>query len=256
MWLRDILSSLRRRWYVVIVLLVVTAGLCWIVRQSVASTYRSYASLVLMPPPSTVGPGGNPFLFLGGLTQALDVLSAEVSAADTADSILAAHPGVSYTAEPDRSSSGAIIRVSVSGGDPDQVSAALHDSITLVHTTLTSIQDKQQVADGSRIGLMTLVVDEQPTEDTKAKTLGAAAMAAAGIIFSILLTGLIDGRLLAQAEARKSGRNSEESASQSTTTPSDPWSEEHKVKTRQTDRPDTGGVQQEVAGASFGTANE
>lgn len=256
MWLRDILSSLRRRWYIVIVLLIVTAGLCWIVRQSVASTYRSYASLVLMPPPSTVGPGGNPFLFLGGLTQALDVLSAEVSAADNADSILAAHPGVSYTAEPDRSSSGAIIRLSVSGGDPSQVSAALHDSITLIHTTLTSIQDKQDVAAASRIGLMTLVVDEQPTEDVKAKTLGVAALAAAGIVLSILLTGFIDGRLLSQAEARKSGLDPEESTTESTSLPPPHRITEQEPSTSRADKLNASGVQPEVAAASFGTANE
>lgn len=200
--MRDILFGLWRRWYFVVTFLLLTLGICLFIKQSVPSTYRAQGSLVLMPPSSTVGPEGNPFLFLGGMGQALDILSAEVSAADTAQPILDAYPGTAYIAEPDRSSSGSVIKLVVAGDDRNRVTSALHDVVALVPVTLTAMQDAQKVPDRSRIGLMTLVVADEPTEDTKTRTVSVVAVAGTGIALTVLLTGFIDGRLLARTLRR------------------------------------------------------
>lgn len=202
MWLRDMILGLWRRWYLVLAFLLVTLGLCFLVKQSVPATYRAQGSLVLMPPSSTVGPEGNPYLYLGGMGQALDILAAEVSAADSAKPILEAHPGTSYVAEPDRSSSGSVIRVTVEGANRTRVTEALKDVIALVPTTLTAMQDVQKVPPASRIGLMTLVVEDEPTEDNKTRTVTVLAAAGGGAALSVLLTGFIDGRLLARKQRR------------------------------------------------------
>jgi hypothetical protein len=203
MWLRDMISSLWRRWYVIVALLLITVGLCFLVKQSVPSTYRAHANLVLMPSTSTVGPEGNPFLALMGMGQALDILSVEVSASNSAEPFLRSYPGVSYVAEPDRGSSGSIIRVTVEGDNAERIIPALEDVVALVPKTLTAMQDEQKVPAASRIGLMTLVVDETPTEDSKAKSLAMISAASGGIALSILLTGFVDGRMLARAQTRK-----------------------------------------------------
>ncbi|WP_255769401.1 hypothetical protein [Pseudarthrobacter sulfonivorans] len=156
-----------------------------------------------MPPSSTVGPEGNPFLFLGGMNQALDILSVEMSGPDTAGPILSAHQGVSYVAEPDRSSSGSVIRLAVEGDNPDRVTAALRDVVALVPGVLTSMQDEQNVPEKARIGLMPLVLQDTPIEDTKTRTVSVVAVAGGGVAMSILLAGLIDGRLLARALRRE-----------------------------------------------------
>ncbi|WP_157370976.1 MULTISPECIES: hypothetical protein [Micrococcaceae] len=200
--MRDMISSLLRRWYVIAALLLLTVGLCLVVKQSFPSTYRAHASLVLMPPTSTVGPEGNPFLFLTGMGQILDILAVEVSTADTAPPFGQLYPGMSFVTEPDRGSSGSIIRVTVEGDDPSQVIPALEDVVALVPKTLTAMQDEQRVPTPSRVGLMTLVMDETPTEDAKSKSLSVATAAAGGFALSILLTGFIDGRMLARDERR------------------------------------------------------
>jgi uncharacterized protein involved in exopolysaccharide biosynthesis len=202
MRLRDMILGLWRRWYLVLPFLLITLGLCFLVRQSVPAIYRSQGSLVLMPAASTVGPGNNPYLYLGGMEQALDVLAAEVSTKDSAKLIADAHPGVSYVAAPDKSSSGSVMRVTVEGGNRTQVRAALKGVVALVPQTLTSLQDVQKVAPNSRITLMTLGVEEEPTVDAKAQTVAVLAAAGAGAGVSVLLTAVIDGRLLARNRRR------------------------------------------------------
>lgn len=213
MWLRDMIFGLWRRWYLVVAFLLVTLGLCFLAKQAMPATYRAQGSLVLMPPQAIVGPEGNPYLFLGGMGQALDILAAEVSAADTAKPILDAHPGISFVAEPDRGSSGSVIRVSVEGTNRTQVKAALKDVVALVPATLTGMQDVQKVPAASRIGLMTLVVEDEPTEDSKAATVTVLMAGGGGAALSVLLTGFIDGRLLARKQRDRAA---------AATVPSDP----------------------------------
>ncbi|MEW9871088.1 hypothetical protein [Arthrobacter sp. HS15c] len=199
MWLRDMIRSLMRRWYVLLVCLLAAGVASYVVYQSVPVAYSAKGSLVLMPPRSTVGPDGNPYLFLGGMGQALDVLASKLSAEDNQAPILEAYPGVAYTAEPDRTSSGSVVLATVRGADGNQVMDALGSVVAAVPTTLAAMQESQSVPEDSRISLMTLVVDSQPTVDSKTRTVSVLVTAGGGVALGILLTGLIDGRLLARA---------------------------------------------------------
>lgn len=198
MWLRDMLRSLMRRWYVLLACLLAAGLASYLVYQSTPVAYSAKGSLVLMPPRSTVGPDGNPYLFLGGMGQALDVLASKLSAEDTQAPILEAYPGVAYTAEPDRSSSGSVVLATVRGSNGNQVMDALASVVAAVPTTLAAMQESQSVPEDSRISLMTLVVDSQPTVDSKNRTVSVLITAGGGVALGILFSGLIDGRLLAR----------------------------------------------------------
>src|SRR5215218_5986643 len=78
---RDVLAGLRRRWVVVLCGILATAALCGIVVSRVAPALEMSSSVVLVPGRATIVEGGNPFLYLGGLSQARDVL-VRVLAAD------------------------------------------------------------------------------------------------------------------------------------------------------------------------------
>lgn len=179
--------------------LVIAGMAAYVVYQNVPVSYSAKGSLVLMPPRATVGADGNPYLFLGGMGQALDVLSSKLSAEDAQEPILKAHPGVTYTVEPDRTSSGSVVLATVRGKDRDQVMDALDDVVAAVPTTLRTMQESQTVPEDSRIGLMTLVVDTRPTGDSKTRTIAVLATVGGGAALGILLTGFVDGRLLARS---------------------------------------------------------
>ncbi|MDQ0147746.1 hypothetical protein J2T23_003671 [Pseudarthrobacter niigatensis] len=198
MWLFDMLRSLFRRWYLLTGFLVLAAGATIYTLQTVSVTYSAKGSLLLMPAASTVGPGGNPYLFLGGMAQALDVVSAKVSAEEVRKPVLDAYPKATFTAEPDRSNSGSVILVSVRGQDREQVLGELKAVMQVASATLTELQDAQSVPAPSRITIETLVVDKQPGIDAKGRTTAVLATAGGGVAAALLLTGFVDGRLLAR----------------------------------------------------------
>lgn len=227
MWLRDMVFSLWRLWYVVLAGLMVTAYVCYFLNQSVPSNYKAQGSLVMMPPSSTVGPDGNPFLFLGGMSQALDILAAKVSSEEIAKPIVDPFQGTSYVAEPDRSTSGSVLLISVSSGNQSDIMDVLNSAVAAVPGVLKEMQDAQNIPEESRLGLMTLVVDKKPTEETKTRTASVLGAAGFGAALTVLLTGFIDGRILARrprtetevqaepgSEPRRSSRRRKEKSSQ------------------------------------------
>ena len=206
MRLKDTLKGLLRRWYVVLLGASLTAGACFFVYDQIPVKYEAQGSLVLMPPEATVGDEGNPYLFLGGMGQALDVLTRHVNAAEVAEPVLEEHPDTSYTVEPDRASSGPIIQVSAVGLTPDATMAVLHAALQTVPISLDAMQDELTIEDRLRIGLMTVVVDNEPTKDDKQRLQLLIFAAAGGLVGTVLLTGMIDGLILS-ARKRKRERD-------------------------------------------------
>ena len=74
MLLNDFIRSLVRRWYLVVVVLAITAGVGFVVGTSVPVTYTISTDVVLVPPKSRDDPQANRFLLMGGMGQAVDVL--------------------------------------------------------------------------------------------------------------------------------------------------------------------------------------
>lgn len=219
MWLREVLRSLARRWYLVLLFLGAVGGATYSVYQWVPASFAAQGTLVLMPPKSSVEPDGNPYLYLAGMGQALDVLTSKVSAPEVKEPLVDAHPEVTFTVEPDRSSSGSVVLVTVRGPDSGKVMAALPAVMAAVPESLSALQQAQSVALNSRITLMPLVVDSKPKMDTKNRTVFTVAVAGAGGALSILLTGFIDGRLLARRAGLAAVGAEQESASERPTDP-------------------------------------
>ena len=205
MYLRDLKASLLRRWYLVLGGLLLTAGICTAAYQLVPATYQAQASVVMLPPNSSVSKGGNPYLYLGGLGQALDVLTRALQADSAQRPITDAHPDSTYTALPDTTTTGPILLVTVDGPTPGETLATLHAVLASVPPALVSLQDGLGVAANSRITSMNLAADEQPTKIQKDQTRALLAAAAVGLVATVLLTGVIDGLLT----SRKAGERKE-----------------------------------------------
>lgn len=196
MRLAETLSVLKRRWYLVVAGVLLTAVGCFYVYDRVPTTYEAKGSVVLMPPSATVGDEGNPYLFLGGMGQALDVLTRHVNAAEIVEPILEDHPDTNYTIEPDRDTSGSIMQVIVTGPDPSTTMDVLHEALSTIPISLNAMQDELLIEDYLRIGLMTVVVDTEPTADQKQRLQLLIFAAVGGIVGTVLLTGMIDGMVL------------------------------------------------------------
>lgn len=209
MRLRDTMNALRRRWYLLALGLVVTAVGCFFVFDQTPADYEARGSMVLMPPPATVGDEGNPFLFLGGMGQALDVLNRHVNAAEVTEPVLDAHPGTTYTIDPDPSTSGSIIQIVATGPSPKAAMAVLYDALGTVPVALDAMQNDLQIEDYLRISVMPVVVDDEATKDDKDRLQALIFAAATGIVATILLVGIVDGVLLSAGRRPGTGHNAD-----------------------------------------------
>ena len=72
-------------------------------------TYEAKASILMLPPQSTVEEGGNPYLQLANLEQVVDVMTRALNSQSTVAATAEAAPTGTYEVEPDYTSSGPIL---------------------------------------------------------------------------------------------------------------------------------------------------
>src|SRR5664279_1406269 len=108
MYLRELATTLRRRWYLTIVGLMATAALCAVTLSLYPATYQAEANIVLLPPTTTVEKGGNPYLQLGDLSQAVGVVIRALNSQSAVEQTAAAAPTGTYEVAPDYTTSGPI----------------------------------------------------------------------------------------------------------------------------------------------------
>jgi hypothetical protein len=197
-----LLQSIRRRWYLALVGVVATAALCGVAFLAIEPTYQRSATELLMPGPLSIPEGGNPYLYLGGLTQASDVLVRAVSAAKVQDPIQAAHPGSSVTIARDVTTSGPMILVTVTGNSDADAAGALGRAVDEVSATMKSLQDEARIGASARISVVPLTVDTRSTMIQKTRFTAVGAIGAAGLVLTLLMVGLVDGLLLSLSQRR------------------------------------------------------
>lgn len=222
MELSDTISTLLRRWYVLLLGLLLTAGLGWAVYRAVPTTYEATGSLLLMPSEVMVGDAGNPYLYLGGMRDVLDVLVRRSDAEQIHEATLTPFEGADYRVEPDASTQSPIVLVTVQSRSPEDSIALLRTVMATVDSTLVTMQDELALPPTNRIQLRELVVDTTATADTGTGRQAAIVAVGAGLLGTVLLTGLVD-RLLVRRRARHSTTGSNIPVTPAPVTERDPY---------------------------------
>ncbi|AXT85850.1 hypothetical protein C6I20_12080 [Aeromicrobium sp. A1-2] len=198
MYLRDLSESLLRRWYLVAVGLLLTVGLSVAAASLISPTYEAKSSLVLVPPRTTTGDSGNPYLFLGGLQQSVDVLARALSADSALERIAERAPTGHYEVVSDVATSAPILLItavdSSKAGAQRQLDA-VKDEVPLV---LQGLQSSLGVKKGSQITTSVVATDDVPKTINKARYRLVVLVALVTIFGALLLVGYLDGVLLAR----------------------------------------------------------
>ena len=87
MVLSDMLRSLLRRWYIVVLGVILTVAGVYGAYTVTPVTYSATSTVVLLPPEKSVKDGDNPYLYLGGLGQALNVLVITMNSAASQEEV-------------------------------------------------------------------------------------------------------------------------------------------------------------------------
>ena len=203
----NLLSASLRRWYVIVLGVLLTAGATYLVYDASEPTYEISGTAVLLPGSSTVPDGGNGFLYLGGLNPALEVLMRSVNSDATSTEILGDDPGITgYTVERDSDASGPILLVTATSDTPQGARTILRAVLDTLPVRLAALQNDVAVPDAARMSVLDLAVDEKPTALTNDRTRGVLGVAAGGLVATFLLTALVDGLVLSIARRRRQRR--------------------------------------------------
>lgn len=195
-----------RRWYAVLAGLLAVGGLSYYLYGAVPVDYKATGNVVLLPSAESVGKDGNPYLFLTGLNQAMDVLTRRLSAPDTVGLLTHGHPGSSFIAAADETSGSSILLVTAKGRTPADATSLVAAVVDDVPSELAAMQDDLKVPQSSRISSMKVAAPTAPIVDAKSRIQVVAGTGIAGLVAVVLLTALLDGLLLRWARRRADKR--------------------------------------------------
>lgn len=202
MYIRDLAASIQRRWYIVLVGLALTVGLCLLTSRSIPVQYDADGSVLLLPPNSSVGPRGNPYLYLGGLGPTVDILVSRLGSDSVQREITAAHPDATVVIERDVSTTGPVILVTATSSRSEDALAATQDTLDVVPAVLADLQEQLSVPQPSLITSMQLTTVDSVTANDKGKMRAMLALAGVGTVGTLVGVGLLDGLLLSRRSRR------------------------------------------------------
>ncbi|MDP9980806.1 hypothetical protein J2W14_000182 [Pseudarthrobacter oxydans] len=211
MYLRDLYASLQRRWYLVVLGALLTVSLAFVVYFQAPVKYEATGSVALVPPATAVISGDNPFLYMGGLEQALGILTAKLNSDVAQRDIVGKYDAVQYSTNRDPSTNGPIVLVTVTGATAGETLGALTDVLAAVPQNLNSLQDSLNLTENSKITSMPLSSDEEAIIDSSIRTRTVLALAAGGVAGTLLLTGQLDKILLRRRAGKGTGRSGAQS---------------------------------------------
>jgi hypothetical protein len=206
MVLSEFVGAVLRRWYVVLVGLLVTAGLAYVAFTHSPPTYTARGLVVLLPSEKEAPGGANPFLDLAGLELPARVVVAyfESETAQDAAAKVAPHATVSVTME--ESTRGPVIAIDTEASSTDEALTALNYVAGEIPKALTRLQDQVDVPSTSTIGSMPLTMDGKAKKDNS-KVMRLTILAAGlGVGATAFLAFALDGLLLRRRGIRRETR--------------------------------------------------
>lgn len=200
-----LVASLVRRWYVVALGLLLTAGLATAAVWAVPPTYSAAGSVLLLPPGASVPEGSNQLLQLAGLEQPASLIVAYLAGDDVRESFAAKYPDVTYDVVLDPLSRGPLVMMTVRSPSSGTVMDALDAALATVPRALDSLQNQVDAPSASRFASMRLSVDAKPTTVTSSTL--RALIAAVGLGMAITLAGAVslDSLVLRRQQHRAAG---------------------------------------------------
>jgi hypothetical protein len=200
--LADTLRGLWRRWYIVIPGILLAAALAVSVWVVIPPGHERSSTQLLIPGAQSMPEGANPYLFLGGLSPAADVIVRAVGSENATNAIVENYPGTEITITRDSTTSGPVILITVTAPSDADAEAVLGLLVDRTETVLDDLQASEEIAETNRVTLLPLTVDSQSVLDQRDRFIAVAAAGLAGVVLTLFVAGLVDG-LSAQRKRRR-----------------------------------------------------
>lgn len=182
-----------RRWYLVVVGLLITAGLC-VAAATVVPTQYTATSTVLLLPPATIQDGRavNPYLSLGGLEGIADVLSAALGDVSVERELEGAGYDATYQLGRDPAAAGPVLVLDVTSPAAADALGTQEFLLERIPQTLETIQESVGVAPATRVISTVVTRGAEPEPDYRSQLRAVLVAAVAGLAATYLGAALAD----------------------------------------------------------------
>ncbi|MEV7442648.1 chain length determinant protein [Streptomyces sp. NPDC091204] len=194
--LAEIWRVMRRRWYVLLPGLLITAALTAAVYLLVPVEYRSQSTVTLLnSKKATVAFDGNPFLSTqASLTGMADGLARNLNSDGAKADLKALGVTGVHEAKIADNALGPYMWLSVVGTDPAAVLKSDEILTAYAEKRLLEFQSQQSVAPDAMIRMSTIVPPQKPEAQTKARVQFLVMAGALGFVLSLVATFFVEAR--------------------------------------------------------------
>ncbi len=199
-------TALLRRWYLTVGGGVLAVALTVFIVGQIGPTYKAEGTVLMFPPATTIQNGttvetqGNPYLLLGGLSQARDIVLRTMKSKTISDAFTKRQPNAEYTVNPDFTTSGPIIVIDVTSHSSTDSVKGLADAVNTVPGVLNSMQSGLGLPASGYITSRVLTVDTKPQVVRSSQIRSGIVVGALVLLVTLLLLALLDGLLEARKE--------------------------------------------------------
>lgn len=204
MYLLELVGGLRRRWWIALIGLLVTATLTYTAFTIVPPVQEARASLMVLPTAKASSEAGNPYLVLGSLEPAADMLAAAMNSGSVHEKLAPAEGSATFEVVRDTSSSGPMLLIDVKDTNPQRALALLDAVIRTMPDVLAQLQAQVAVRPSSNLLTLTEVTrDTEPEPSIKNQLRATLAAAAGGLALTLFGTNALDGLLRRRSTRRR-----------------------------------------------------
>ncbi|MET0828487.1 MAG: hypothetical protein ABWY26_03120 [Microbacterium sp.] len=186
------LRGLLRRWYIVLPGLLLVASIAVGVWFAVPTGYNRSATQLMIPGQNSIPEGANPYLFLGGLAPAADVLVRAIGSENVLNDVVKGRPGTEIEVTT-AGTAGPIILIEVTASNDAAAEEVLTMLVDRTAKVLNEIQNLEDIPEQNRMTIVPVTIDEESEEQPRSRILAAAGVGAIGTVLVLLIASLIDG---------------------------------------------------------------
>lgn len=198
--LADLPRVLLRRWYLMLLGAAATVLLCVLAARAVPIRYTTHAELLLLPATASTAQGSNPYVSLGGLSPAGDVLSKAMTDDLAQKTLKAAGVSGEYTVARDLASSAPLVLVNVKSPSRDASLSSLRLILARAPVTLQHLQRELDIENRAFI-TMTVITQSGTAEPLRTPQIRAVLVAlVAGVAGTLLGVAALDSALLVRRQ--------------------------------------------------------
>lgn len=198
------LKRLWRRWYILVPGFLVAAALAFGAWQVIPPKYERTATQLLLPGTRSLPENANPYYYLGGLTQAADVLVRALSSDNVMNEVEREFPGATVQVTRDPSTSGPVVYIVVSARSDAQGAQVMDLMVQRTATELDALQGDNRAARADKISIVPVSIDQQSTLRQREKLVTTIAVMGFICALTVLVAALVEG-LSIRAQSRRAG---------------------------------------------------